>query len=663
MKPTYKEKYPHLFEPLVAGKNKVVFNNRVFLAPVGAGPTGGGADNGRMNLIGVDFYTEHIRGGFASVCLPLMIPYGSSLDGVYVLGREVNYMNMHLMQRSIHAYRGRSFAEIGHGGPVITNPDMTPLGADTRMYNGRLVKGMDEKDMEETAQLFANEAKLCRRAGFDGILLHFAHGVLFNDFLSPLSNHRTDEYGGSVENRCRFPIRVLKAIREAVGDDLLIELRLNGNDEMPGGIVPEDAAEQVMIFQDYVDLIHISCGTRLDASSRPKMHPTSFTPYAHNAYASEIVKKKNPKIPIGVVGSIYSPAIAEEVLAKGQADYVLMARSGLADPEIIKKAKEGREEDIRPCLRCCYCIDHGRRKAKTTGKELKMADEVTLDRRCAVNPLFCQGATKKRIPLPERSKNVAVIGGGVAGMQAALSAADRGHHVVLYEKTDKLGGQALLSDVMWFKKEMKLFHEYLENQVRKNPNIYIMFNTEADFQMISDSDPDAVIVAVGAEQVVPNIPGVEKAIMSFDVFGHEDRLGKRVVIVGGGSVGCELSIHLSGLGHECTVIELTNFLAGNAQLTPRMSILEHMEKNNVQSFLNTQVVAIEDNGVTIEDAQGQRSFVEADSVIISVGTRAKAALRDSFKDVAFDVINVGDCLKASDIVNAVETGFDAGLTL
>ena len=216
---------------------------------------------------------------------------------------------------------------------------------------------------------------------------------------------------------------------------------------------------------------------------------------------------------------------------------------------------------------------------------------------------------------------------------------------------------------MWFKKEMKLFHEYLENQVRKNPNIYIMFNTEADFQMISDSDPDAVIVAVGAEQVVPNIPGVEKAIMSFDVFGHEDRLGKKVVIVGGGSVGCELSIHLSGLGHECTVIELTNFLAGNAQLTPRMSILEHMEKNNVQSFLNTQVVAIEDNGVTIEDAQGQRSFVEADSVIISVGTRAKAALRDSFKDVAFDVINVGDCLKASDIVNAVETGFDAGLTL
>ncbi len=440
----------------------------------------------------------------------------------------------------------------------------------------------------------------------------------------------------------------------------MIELRLNGNDEMPGGIVPEDAAEQVMIFQDYVDLIHISCGTRLDASSRPKMHPTSFTPYAHNAYASEIIKKKNPKIPIGVVGSIYTPEIAEEVLAKGQADYVLMARSGLADPEIIKKAKEGREEDIRPCLRCCYCIDHGRRKARTLGKELKMADEVTLDRRCAVNPLFCQGATKKRFPQPEKEKHVAVIGGGIAGMQAALSAADRGHHVVLYEKTDRLGGQALLSDGMWFKKEMKLFHEYLETQVKKNSNIYVMLNTEADFNMIASSDPDAVIVAVGAEQVIPDIPGLEKAIMSFDVFGHEDKLGKKVLIIGGGSVGCELSIHLSGLGHICEVVELSDFLAGNAQLTPRMSILEHMEKEQVISHLNTKVISIADDGVTVENVHGERAFIQADSIIISVGTRAKAELRDSFKDVAFDV---GDCLKASDIVHAVETGYDAGLTL
>ena len=502
------------------------------------------------------------------------------------------------------------------------------------------------------------------RGGFDGIMLHFAHGWLPHDFLSPLSNHRTDEFGGSVENRCRFPLMILKAVREAVGDDIIIELRLNGSDDLEGGITPEDAAQQVLIFQEYADMIHISCGTRIDVTSRTTQMPTSFFPGAHNAYASEIVKNTpGVKIPIGTVGGIYDAATAEEVLAKGQADYVLTARSAIADPDFLIKVREGREEDIRPCLRCDLCLDHGRRKSKFVGKELVMASDVSFDRRCAVNPLGMQGATKKRIPAPSRSKQVAIIGGGVAGMNAALSAADRGHKVVLYEKTDKLGGQALLSDGMWFKKEMKLYHEWLERQIKKHPNIYIMMNTTATREMIEQSDPDAVIVAVGAEQVMPPIPGIEKATMSFDVFGNEDKLGKKVVIIGGGSIGCELSIHLSGMGHECTVIEMTHFLCGNEELTLRLSTLQFMEKNQVVTLLDTKVTKIEENGVYIEDENGNCSLVEADSVIISTGTKAKATERDQFIDVAFDVINIGDCKRASDIAHAVESGYDAGLIL
>ena len=274
-----------------------------------------------------------------------------------------------------------------------------------------------------------------------------------------------------------------------------------------------------------------------------------------------------------------------------------------------------------------------------------------------------QGATKKRIPAPARSKQVAIVGGGVAGMNAALSAADRGHKVVLYEKTDKLGGQALLSDGMWFKREMKLYHEWLERQVKKHPNIYIMMNTTVTREMMEQSDPDAVIVAVGAEQVVPPIPGIEKAIMSFDVFGNEAKLGKKVVIIGGGSIGCELSIHLSGMGRECTVVEMTHFLCGNEELTLRLSTLQFMEKNQVVTLLDTKVTKIEENGVYIEDENGNCSFVEADSVIISTGTKAKVAERDQFVDVAFDVINIGDCKRASDIAHAVESGYDAGLIL
>ena len=665
-KPAYKEKYPHLFEPLVIkrGRNEVVFNNRVMMSPVGIVATGGGADNGRINIFGVDYWTGIIRGGFSSVALPMEIPPEGGHAGVFNMDPDqVNYMNMHLLQRSVHAYGGKTFAELIHGGRCMVKKGIPLKAAADSQYQGRPVKGMDADDMAEVLDLCREFASQARRSGFDGIMVHFAHGWLFHDFLSPLTNTRTDEFGGSVANRCRFPIMALQAIREVIGDDLIIELRLNGSDEMPGGITPEDAAQQVLLLQDYVDMIHITCGTRIDVTSRPKMHPTNYFPTEHNAYASAIVKNTpGVHIPIGVVGAIADPVRAEALLAESKADYVLMARAAIADNEWVNKVKEGREDDIRPCLRCLYCLDHGRRKAKVSGKELAMADEVSFVRRCVVNPLSMQGASKKLFPAPKRSKKVVVVGGGVAGMNAALCAADRGHDVTLFEKSDRLGGQALLSDGMWFKKEMKAYHEWLERQVRKHPRIKILLNTAATPEHISDMDPDAAIIAVGAEQIVPPIPGIDNALMAFEVFGHEETLGQRVAIIGGGDIGCELSIHLSGLGHTCTVIEMTHYQAGNAELTERMSILENMEKAQVTTLLDTQATEITPQGVRLQNAAGE-SFLDCDSVIVCVGTKALAQERDAFRDVAFDVINIGDCQKASNMQHAIETGFDAGYIL
>ena len=659
MKPTYKEKYPHLFEPLYVGKNKVRFNNRANIAPIGTGATGGGEDSdGRINTFGIDFWMRFIEGGFSRVTLPMEVPIDGSHEHCFNLNpKTCNQMNFQRFQRSIHAYRGLSFAEFIHGGPYM-RAGFKKLAADDEPHLGATAATIE--DMEEISKLFAEYAHWAKIANFDGILLHYGHGWLFNYFLSPLTNHRTDEFGGSVENRCRFPLMVIKAIREVVGDDLLIELRLNGTDGVPGGITPEDCAEQVKIFEPYVDMVHITCGHRIDALTRPKMHPTGFDPVAHNAYASEIVKKSGVKIPVGVVGGIYSPEIAEEVIAKGQADYVLMARSAMADPQIIKKAKEGHEDDIRPCLRCDYCLDHGRRVA--ISKDLHLLTYPSYDRTCMVNPLQFQSAQKLRIAAPDRSKKVAVVGGGVAGMNAAISCADRGHSVVLYEKTDKLGGQALLSDPMWFKKEMKLFHEYLERQVKKRPAITLVMNTAATPELIEQNDFDAVIVAVGAEQIVPPIPGVEKAMMSFDAFGNEDKIGKKVVIIGGGAIGVELAIHLNGLGHESTVVEMTEHLASKTELTERTAYMIHIEKTGVKALTLTACTEITDKGVHVKNADGEQ-FIEADTVIIAVGTKALVAEREKFNDTAFDVISVGDCVKASSIVHAVHTGFDAGLTL
>ena len=659
MKPIYKEKYPHLFEPMYVGKNKVLFNNRVRVAPIGTGATGGGEDSdGRINTFGIDFWMRYIQGGFSSVALPMEVPIDGSHEHMFNLNpKTCNQMNFQRLQRAVHAFNGKTFVEFMHGGPYM-RAGFKKIAADDEPHLGAVAATKGE--LEEIAAMFGEYAHWAQIANFDGIMLHYGHGWLFNYFLSPLTNHRTDEFGGSIENRCRFPLMVIKAIRATVGDSMLIELRMNGNDEAEGGITPEECAEEVKIFQDYVDMVHITCGHRVDAMTRPKQCPTGFDRTAHNAYASEIVKKSGVKIPVGTIGGIYSPEVAEEVLAKGQADYVLMSRSAMADPEIIKKAKEGREDDIRPCLRCNYCMDHGRRVA--ISKDLHLLAYPSYDRQCMVNPLQFQSAQKLRIPPAERQKKVAVIGGGVAGMEAALSCERRGHSVVIYEKTDRLGGQALLSDPMWFKREMKLFHEYLVRQIKKRPAITVVYNTEATRELIEENDFDAVIVAVGAEQVVPRIPGVEKATMSFDVFGHEDKVGKKVVIIGGGAIGVELGIHLNGLGHECTIVEMAEYLASKTELTERTAYMIHLKKNNVKTMVKTTCQEITDKGVWVETEDG-RQFLEADTVIISVGTKPLAKERDQFKDVAFDVISVGDCVKASSIVHAVHTGFDAGLTL
>lgn len=672
MKPLYLEKYPHLFAPLVVGKRKVTLKNRFCVGPMGSGPTGGGADSdGRINNYGIDFYTSFARGDFASVCLPMEIPRGASHPGSFDLNEEhLTFMNFQLLQRSMHAYNALTFAEIENAGPGAVSPNVPLLGPIDFVYNGKQVRAMNEDDMERYIEMYANFARLARRANFDGLLLHFGNGWMMHHFLSPVLNLRTDKYGGSLENRCRFPLRILKAIRDAVGDDLLVSVRMNAWDGLTKpvngswGITPEDAAQQILLFQEYIDMAHVYEGNRIEATARARCGSTHFAPYGDKTQYSEIVKNTpGIRIPIGTLGAINTAGLAEEIIAQGKADYIIMGRQALADNNFVRKIREGREEDIRPCLRCCYCMDHGRRNALTSKKnEYTMAPETTFDRGCVVNPLACQGASKKRFPPAERVKDILVIGGGIAGMQAALSAADRGHKVTLYEKTDKLGGQTLLSDVMWFKQDMKKYHEYMARQVGKHPNIEIKMNTQATREMVLAADPDAVIVAVGAEQVVPRIPGVEKAVMAFDVFGHEEKLGKNVIVIGGGSVGCELSIHLTGLGHSVKVVEMGEYLAAKAELTERMAILVEMEKCGVETFTETVCTEIADGGVWVAGQDGKH-LMEADSVVVCIGTKPLVQERDQFSATAFDVINVGDCVTASNIANATETGWNAGAIL
>lgn len=310
----------------------------------------------------------------------------------------------------------------------------------------------------------------------------------------------------------------------------------------------------------------------------------------------------------------------ESIIAEGKVDYVLMARQAHVEPEWINKLKEDRREDIRPCLRCCYCSDIGRRGALTD--KVTFADDSTYDIRCAINPYFGQGKEKKKIPLPKISKKIAVIGGGIAGMEAALTAAQRGHKVILYEKNSHLGGQLLLSKHLWFKQEMIDYLQYMTIQLKKT-GVNILMQTEATPELVEASQPDAVIVAVGAEQIIPPIAGIHHSnvIMGFDVFSNKERLGKKVAIIGGGLVGCEFAVQLGDNGHEVVVIEMAKYIASNAQLTQRMDLISNMKRVHAEIMTQTQCSEITKDGLWVIDADQTKKFVPADSIIICVGTK------------------------------------------
>ena len=564
--------------------------------------------------------------------------------------------------KRIQRHGAIALAELVHCGKekVPFGPGQEAIGpVEATNLAGVKVRPMTKEDMDRVANEFAVAATYMQKAGFDGVLIHGGHGFLFTQFLSPIMNTRTDEFGGpSLENRARFPKQILKAIREAVGPDFLIELRIDGTDHQEGGITPDETGQFIQWVEEYITSVHVTCGI-YEESVKSGTESSMFHAHGLNIDNAAIIKKYT-KLPVGAVGGINSPEMCDQAIADGKVDFVILGRQMLADPEFTNKCIAGEPERIRRCLRCYKCFpgspEEGYDDLPYTSEELALYVG-----HCTINPLAHLPFDPDTYPEPQKQAKVLVIGGGAAGMQAAVTACDRGHKVTLVEKADFLGGLLYFTDVDIDKPDLRNFKNMLANEVAIR-DIEVRLGTEATPEFIKEFGADAVIIATGSVPTCPPIKGIENAHQAMAVYDKSIEPGKKVVMIGGGLVGCETGLFLQKTGHEVTVIEMLDRVANESFGMYREALVWEMDKCGVTYMAKTKCLEIEADGVTVENADGVQK-IPADTVLFALGM--KTVNYDELKEAAGDaqVFVVGDAIRPGKVDQATRSAYLAGMDI
>jgi 2,4-dienoyl-CoA reductase (NADPH2) len=684
--------FTHLLAPGRIGRLET--RNRIVMAPMGSNLA---EEDGCVGERLTRYYEERARGGVGLVIVgvgAVAFPAGACIPNQVAISDDVFLPGLKALTERLHAHGAKVAIQLQHAGKVATQdiaagrplwaPSMlsyepgdlfNDLTAEeiqgiTAYFTGPSARlsfyEMSAKDIEALVAMFADAADRARRAGFDGVEIHAAHGYLIAAFLSPATNKRTDRYGGSLENRARLLTEVLQAVRQRVGRDFPVWCRLDAQEfRIAGGITVEDARRTAELAEAAgADAIHVSAYASPTSGVAFTDAPLVHEPCGYVALAEGI--RRRVQVPVIAVGRI-EPTEADALLAAGKADFVAMGRKLLADPELPRKLAEGRPEDIRPCIYCYTCVGN-----------------IYLNRSvsCAVNPATGREAdfTSTRTPAPKR---VLVAGGGPAGMEAARVAALRGHEVTLCERSERLGGTASFSSLVYDVNGRLV--EYLEAQVRALP-IDVRLGESVTPTLVRQLRPDVILVAVGARRDAPPIPGVDRPnVLSGDdlrslltgsdegvvmeklsrvqramltmgsLLGVSDRMarvrelsrywmpvGKRVAVIGGGLVGVELAAFLSERGREVHVLEETRTLAVEMALPRRWRVLHELREHGVALLTEARVEAITDDGVVF-DRHGERRKLPADTVILATGVRDNPGLAEALAGLGATVHLVGDC--------------------
>lgn len=640
-------KYPKLFTPMKVGT--LTFRNRLLSGPnmmCALNPDGSPTDY----MVG--YYAEKAKGGVAQVTVgDTPVEERGFTTPRHPILTQKTVQKWSEVARAITQHGAIASIELNHGGR-ISNTAVTGFQTvgpvDEVKLNGTQVKGATKADLEEIANAFGEAAKVAVQAGFQMVMLHGAHGWLLDQMLSPKFNTRTDEFGGSLENRAKFPLMVIAAVRKAVGSKVPIEYRI-GPELTEGGLSIDEVVQFCLLIEDKVELIHVSAGLDTDPNFAVKTHPTMFLPHMPNVkYAAE-VKKHVTKCPVVTVGSVVTPAEAEQVLEDGKADAIAMVRSLIADPFLPQKAREGHDEDIRPCLRCLDCLTGMQTKTKFA---------------CAVNPRTGHESrlNAEEAAAPKAKKTVLIAGGGPGGLEAAATAAARGHHVILAEKSDSLGGLLKFTDYDSLKADLKRLKDHLIYRV-EHSDVEIRLNTEVTPELVAEINPDALFLALGSTPVVFPLPGIETAQHATTAYTNLDALGKTVAVMGGGLVGCETALFLAETGRDVTIIEMQNDVAPDANWMHRVGMLQSFaQQENLHVRTGLRCMAVTEEGVETQDKDGKTVVIPAESKVYAFGQRSVAA--DKLMALDVPVIRIiGDCHQVGKTNGAIFDGYHAAMDL
>lgn len=653
-----KTKYPNIFKPLTVKRTTI--RNRIAMTPMG---TNYGEANGEMSNRHMNYYSLRAKGGVGLIILEnanVEYPVGSNGTSQIRIDHDSYMPRYYQLVESLHKDGATVAIQINHAGASASS---ARTGVETvsssnvpTKAGGEIPRPMTKEEILTTVKKYAEAARRIQAIGFDAIEIHCGHSYLMSQFISPYYNKRTDEFGGSVENRLRFPRMILEAVRKEVGPWFPIIVRVSAEERVPGGNTLEDTLEYLEYLDEFVDMYDVSCG--LNPSLQYQID-SNFLPDGWRSYMSRAVKDKFGK-PVINTGNYRDPKIVEKVLESGDVDIVGMGRGLIAEPNWVKKVQSGEEDMLRKCISC---------NVGCAGNRIGVNRPI----RCTVNPAVPEGDIYKKLKV-NKNCNVVVIGAGTAGMEAACTAAEVGCNVFLLEKKDHVGGLSSFISNLPSKTRMKDFPKYLEARASKLDNLYTFLNTEANVELIKKFKPNIIVNATGSVPLVPPIKGLKENLEAGNVSTIFDMInnvtdgkypddvcsGKKVVVIGGGSVGLDVIEYFAPRGAECTIVDMLPQIGMLADPITKCSMRETHDTYGVKEYVNTALQEVKENSFVVKLPNGEITELAFDLGFNCLGMRANnpllPELKEAFDDTDVAIYQVGDSVRARRIMEGTMDG-------